>query len=81
MIPAPEPRANNPPRSKSQSKSKQMIVTQPYIGHAKLGMMCTDDIRVTSSNGTCHHRLRVQETYGGKQGALITKSTRGPEHL
>ena len=62
MIPAPEPRVNNPPRSKSQSKSEQVIITHPYIGHTKLGMMCTDDmctddVRVTSSNGTCHHRL------------------------
>ena len=57
MIPAPKPGVNNPPRSKSQSKSEQMIVTQPYIGHAKPGMMCTDDARVMSLKGTCHHRL------------------------
>ena len=74
MIPAPKPRVNNPPRSKSQSKSKQTIITQPYIGHAKPGMICTDDVRVMSSNGTHHHRLQAWETYGRKQGALITKS-------
>ena len=73
MIPTPEPRVDNPPRSKSQSKSEQMIVTQPYIGHAKPGMMCTDDIRVTSLYGTHHHRLQAWRAYGGKQGTLITK--------
>ena len=74
MIPAPKPRVNNPPGSKSQSKSEQTIVTQPYIGCVKLGMMCTDDVRVTSSNGTHHHGLQAWETCGGKQGTLITKS-------
>ena len=80
MIPTPEPGVDNP-RSKSQSKSEQMIITQPYIGCVKPGMTCTDDIRVMSSNGTHHHRLQAWEAYGGKQGTLVTKSRRGPEHL
>ena len=57
MIPSPKPGVDSPPRSKSQSKSKQMIITQPYIWHAKQGMMCADDVRVTSSNNTHHTRL------------------------
>ena len=81
MIPTPKPGVNNPPRSKSQSKSKQTIITQPYIGCVKPGMTCTHDIRVMLSNGTHHHRPRGWGTYGGKQGTLITKSRRGPEHL
>ena len=81
MIPAPEPRVNNPPRSKSWSKSKQMTVTQPYTGHAKPEVTCTDDVRVMSSKGTRHHRPRAREAFGGKQGTLITKCRRGPEHI
>ena len=73
-IPTSEPGVDNPPRSKSQSKSEQTIITQPYIGCVKPGMTYIDDIRATSSNGTRHHRLQAQETYGGKQGTLITKS-------
>ena len=71
MIPTPEPRVNSPPRSKFQipkTKSEQIIITLTFIVCMKLGMMCTDDTRVASSNGTCYHQLRVWERYGGKQG-------------
>ena len=81
MIPAPEPGVNDPPRSKSQSKSKQTTVAQPYIRHAKPGMMCTDDVRVMSSKSTHHHRPWAWEALCGKQGTLITKCRQGPEHI
>ena len=70
MIPSPEPGVSNPPRSKSQSKSEQTIITQPYIWHVKQGMTCTDDIRAMSSKDTCHTGLWAWEISGRKWGTL-----------
>ena len=70
MIPSPEPGVSSPPRSKSQSKSEQMIITQPYIWCTKQGMTCTDDVRAMSLKDTHHTRLQAWETSGGKQGTL-----------
>ena len=84
MILTPEPRVDGTPRSKSNpkplshccsssgKKEPQTIVTLLYIWHAKLGMMYIDDARVTSSNVIHHHKLRVQETSGGKLGTLAS---------
>ena len=32
------------------------------------------------TNDTHYHRLQAWETYGRKQGTLVNKSNRGPEH-
>ena len=78
MIPSPEPGVGSPPRSKSQSKSEQMIITQPYIWHAKQGMTCPNDVRATSLKDTHHTGLQAQETSGGKWGTLTRQASKGP---
>ena len=75
MIPSPKPGVGSPPRSKSQSKSEQTIITQPYIWHTNQGMTYTDDVRAMSSKDTCHTRLQAWETSGRKWGTLARRAS------